>query len=83
MPAPHALAFLLEAVRSAGVEVRLGEAWQGGAPDDGFIIDCRGLAARGELPGLRGVRGERLHLLTPDITLSRPVRLLHPRHPST
>ncbi len=81
MPAPHALAFLLEAVRSAGVEVRLGEAWQGGAPDDGVIIDCRGLAARGELPGLRGVRGERLHLLTSDITLSRPVRLLHPRHP--
>jgi len=33
------------------------------------------------LPGLRGVRGEMLVLRAPDIHLSRPVRLLHPRHP--
>ncbi|WP_159949615.1 glycine oxidase ThiO [Rhizobium sp. 18065] len=45
------------------------------------IIDCTGAAAIGALPGLRGVRGEMLYLHTPDITLSRPVRLLHPRHP--
>jgi glycine oxidase len=81
MPAPHALAFLLEAVRAAGAEVRLGETWQGGARDDGFIIDCRGLAAKDELPELRGVRGERVLVATRDIRLSRPVRLLHPRHP--
>ncbi len=81
MPAPHALAFLLEAVRGAGAEVRLGETWQGEARDDGFVIDCRGLAALPELADLRGVRGERLLLATREIRLSRPVRLLHPRHP--
>ena len=37
-------------------------------------IDCRGIAARDALSGLRAVRGEML-------TLSRPVRLLHPRFP--
>ena len=30
---------------------------------------------------LRGVRGEMLILLAPEVTLSRPVRLLHPRIP--
>jgi len=30
---------------------------------------------------LRGVRGEMLILRTPDVSLSRPVRLLHPRFP--
>ena len=45
----------------------------------GPVIDARGMAA--ELPGLRGVRGEMLVLHAPEITLARPVRLLHPRHP--
>lgn len=44
-------------------------------------IDCRGLAARDSLPGLRGVRGEMLVLRCPALTLARPVRLLHPRIP--
>lgn len=50
-------------------------------PDDvsGPVIDARGMAAG--LPGLRGVRGEMLVLRAPEIGLSRPVRLLHPRHP--
>ncbi|MGX9120181.1 glycine oxidase ThiO [Mesorhizobium sp. BHbsci] len=42
-------------------------------------IDCMGMAAGDER--LRGVRGEMLILRTPDISLSRPVRLLHPRFP--
>ncbi|QPC91679.1 glycine oxidase ThiO [Mesorhizobium sp. INR15] len=42
-------------------------------------IDCRGMAASDER--LRGVRGEMMILHTPDIVLSRPVRLLHPRFP--
>ena len=46
-----------------------------------ITIDCRGLAARDALPDLRGVRGEMLVLRCPDVRLSRPVRLLHPRHP--
>ncbi|MGO7565870.1 glycine oxidase, partial [Rhizobium johnstonii] len=40
-----------------------------------------GAAQIGPLPGLRGVRGEMLCVETLEITLSRPVRLLHPRHP--
>lgn len=42
-------------------------------------IDCSGMKAR--VTGLRGVRGEMAILHAPDVTLSRPVRLLHPRIP--
>ena len=45
------------------------------------VIDCRGFAAARDLPDLRGVKGEMLLIRTRDITLSRPVRLLHPRIP--
>ncbi|MGR3464470.1 FAD-dependent oxidoreductase [Limimaricola sp.] len=45
------------------------------------VIDCRGLAARDVLPDLRGVRGEMAVLRAPDVVLTRPVRLLHPRFP--
>jgi glycine oxidase len=51
-----------------------------GAPGD-YVIDCRGLAARDALADLRGVKGEMLILRSPEISLSRPVRLLHPRIP--
>jgi glycine oxidase len=79
MSAPAALAFMLDAVRRAGAEVRFGAST---APEDcDVLIDCRGLAARGELSDLRGVRGERLIVRTREIALSRPVQLLHPRHP--
>lgn len=44
-------------------------------------VDCRGVAARDCLPGLRAVRGEMLMLHSPEVRLSRPVRLLHPRFP--
>ncbi|WP_128254376.1 FAD-dependent oxidoreductase [Falsirhodobacter deserti] len=52
-----------------------------GAEPQGRIIDARGLAARDALRDLRGVRGEMLVIRCRDITLSRPVRLLHPRIP--
>jgi glycine oxidase len=51
------------------------------ADPDCAVIDCRGLAARDELPDLRGVKGEILLVSLPDIGLSRPVRMLHPRVP--
>jgi len=51
------------------------------APTPATVIDARGLAARDQLGDLRGVRGEMLVLRCPDVTLSRPVRLLHPRIP--
>lgn len=48
---------------------------------DGLVIDCRGLAARDVFPDLRGVKGETVLIETPELTLSRPVRLIHPRWP--
>jgi glycine oxidase len=80
MQTPDAMAFLLEAVREAGGTVDLGTEWQ---PDDGadVVVDCRGMAAREDLPELRGVRGERLLIRSDEIRLTRPVRLLHPRQP--
>jgi glycine oxidase len=48
---------------------------------DDWTIDCRGFDARDQLPDLRGVRGEMLMLRTQEISLKRPVRLLHPRYP--
>ncbi|MBX3620697.1 MAG: FAD-dependent oxidoreductase [Rhizobacter sp.] len=45
------------------------------------FIDTRGLGARGDWPGLRGVRGELLTLECRGVSLRRPVRLMHPRHP--
>lgn len=50
-------------------------------PPLGRIVDCRGLAAAGRLADLRAVRGETVEVLAPDVTLSRPIRLLHPRFP--
>lgn len=63
------------AARGIGIECATAE------PGDvaGPVIDARGLSAA--LPDLRGVRGEMVVLHAPDIALTRPVRLLHPRHP--
>jgi glycine oxidase len=49
--------------------------------DSDVRIDCTGLAARDVLSDLRGVKGEMLILRSREITLSRPVRMLHPRIP--
>ncbi len=43
------------------------------------VIDCTGFGD--SKPGLRGVRGEMLILHAPDVSITRPVRLLHPRFP--
>lgn len=80
MRTPAALVALLTSAQQAGTEIRLGERWQPGGKAD-YTIDCRGLAARDALPTLRGVRGERLLVRARDVSLKRPVRLLHPRYP--
>lgn len=80
MRTPDALTYLLDAARLAGVSAEFGAAWVSPSAAD-VVIDCRGIAAADTLPRLRGVRGERLLLKTSEIYLSRPVRLLHPRHP--
>jgi glycine oxidase len=48
---------------------------------EGLVIDCRGLAARDAFPELRGVKGEMAIIETDEVTLTRPVRLVHPRWP--
>ena len=77
---------LLSAALDAGAEVEFGSLWdrdsaEVDADETALIIDCRGMAARDVLPSLRGVRGERIIVRSRDVQLSRPVRLLHPRHP--
>lgn len=81
MAAEKALAFLLAEVNRMGVEVLFGTPWDGALPSAGRVIDCRGYDARHDLSDLRGVRGERVRVHAPGVDLSRPVRLLHPRHP--
>jgi len=74
----QAMAALHDRLAAMGVEFHFG-------CDAGHIsgfdrqIDCTGMAAVDDR--LRGVRGEMLILRTPDVSLSRPVRLLHPRFP--
>ncbi|OWU67085.1 thiamine biosynthesis protein thio [Roseovarius sp. 22II1-1F6A] len=57
-----------------------GVAFRAGLPT-GRIVDCRGIAAAPKLADLRAVRGEMLEVVTPEVGLTRPVRLLHPRFP--
>ncbi len=42
-------------------------------------IDCRGMGARQQLD-LRGVRGEAILVQAPEVSLIRPIRILHPRY---
>ncbi|WDD99250.1 glycine oxidase ThiO [Thalassomonas actiniarum] len=52
-----------------------------------LVIDCRGFGAKktgkssgADLKSLRGVRGELFQLFAPEVNISRPVRLMHPRY---
>jgi glycine oxidase len=71
------LASLLEA---RGVAIHFDTTFRPGTSSEP-IVDCCGLAAIDALPDLRGVKGEMLLLRCPELTLSRPIRLLHPRFP--
>ena len=51
------------------------------ADKNSVVIDCRGLAARDRDHDLRGVKGEMIVVETDEVSLSRPVRLIHPRWP--
>ncbi len=46
-----------------------------------WIFDCRGLGARPQWSNLRGVRGEVARVHAPEVSLTRPTRLIHPRYP--
>ena len=73
----RALGDLVAALAAEGVGIERAECDPADIP--GPVIDARGMASG--VPGLRGVRGEMVVLRAPEITLSRPLRLLHPRHP--
>jgi len=74
-----AFEFLLVTIRRLGAKITFGR--DHADSDADYVIDCRGMGANRDLAALRGVRGERIIVQTPDVRLSRPVRLLHPRFP--
>jgi glycine oxidase len=77
----RALAALVKRLAERGVPVRFGVKLSPDAAPGDIVVDCRGLVARDVLPDLRGVRGEMVVVRCRDITLTRPVRMLHPRIP--
>ncbi len=88
------LSALLQRLQNLDVEVHWSSPR---APSDfdsrhgGWLFDCRGLGARTDWPALRGVhagrpalrgvRGEVIRVHAPEVALTRPTRLLHPRYP--
>jgi len=45
-----------------------------------WVFDTRGLGAQHEVANLRGVRGEVFWLEAPEVNITRPTRMLHPRY---
>ena len=45
-----------------------------------WVFDARGLGAQEEIANLRGVRGEVFWLDAPEVNITRPTRMLHPRY---
>ena len=72
-----ALAALAQRLLELRVPIRFGIEASAPMLDGRSVIDCTGLAARRQLPDLRGVKGEMLLLRAPEVTLQRPVRVLH------
>jgi glycine oxidase len=77
----QAMMALADALTRRGVAIRFGVDLMPQDGDADIVVDCRGLAARDVLEDLRGVRGEMIVVRSADVTLSRPVRMLHPRMP--
>jgi glycine oxidase len=85
----QAMAALAAGAEAAGARFHWGQAVTRAEPGElhtargrvraDWVFDLRGTGARPQLP-VRGVRGEILHLQAPGVALSRPLRLLHPRH---
>ncbi len=76
-----ALQDLTNYLKKREVSIQFGQAVKLEDLDARIILDCRGYHSHDVLPGLRGVKGEMMILRTRDISLTRPVRLLHPRQP--
>ena len=45
-----------------------------------WVFDSRGLGANEQIKNLRGVRGEVIWLDAPEVNITRPTRMLHPRY---
>jgi glycine oxidase len=76
-----ALAALATRLGELGIPIRFGVEASATMLAGRQVIDCTGLAARRQLTDLRGVKGEMLLLRLREVSLCRPVRLLHPRVP--
>jgi glycine oxidase len=76
-----ALAALAHRLGERGVPVRFGVEASAVPLTGHRVVNCTGLAARDVLKDLRGVKGEMLLLRLREVSLSRPVRVLHPRIP--
>jgi glycine oxidase len=76
-----AMRALADALRRLGADMRFNADGEALGPEAGVVIDCRGFPARPHLPQLRGVRGEMIRVRTREVSLTRTVRLLHPRIP--
>jgi glycine oxidase len=81
-----ALCGLAELLSARGVPVRFGvkmghEHARSLCSKGHAVINCTGLAARDVLTDLRGVKGEMVLVRLREVSLQRPVRVLHPRIP--
>ena len=78
----QALSFLKERLqKDLGVTFKMDADVRPEALDASYVLDCRGYEARDVLSDLRGVKGEMLIVRSTEISLARPIRLLHPRIP--
>jgi len=82
----EALAALAQRLTQLGARIRFGvdatEACVREAQAAGHsVVNCTGLAARDVLADLRGVKGEMVLLRLSEVSLTRPVRILHARVP--
>ena len=81
-----ALESLVERLTQLGARIRFGvdatpQLIQDLQSDNRTVVCGTGLAARDELKDLRGVKGERVLLRLGEVSLKRPVRVLHARVP--
>ena len=79
------LQYCLHAAQQQGVQTQVRqiervEPYRAGEQAFDWVVDCRGMGAKAQMDGLRGVRGEVIHLHCPQVTLTRPIRLMHPRY---
>jgi glycine oxidase len=77
------LAQLVQQALALGVQYYQNQALEVNDPalaEFDLIFDCRGMGGKNTDKTLRGVRGEVIWLECKEITLSRPIRLMHPRY---